>query len=195
VIDTRHRKLFAEGHVPGTILIEADRLGEWGGWFIDYEQPVYLIVGEHDRAEAVRVLQKIGVDTIAGCFSAEAVEEAGLNTETFENQKPGGIAAAVARGVYSFVDVRSQSEWDEGHVPQAIHRFLGKLDEEIESLPRDKPVATQCRTGVRSSIAASILQANGIKNVVNIDGGFDAWQAAGLPVESGRRQPVAVHTA
>lgn len=189
VIDTRHEKLFAEGHVPGTILIPMSKIGVWSGWFIDYEKPVFLISGKYDRTEAIRVLQKIGVDTIEGTFDADGVEQAGLNSETFVNVKPREIADGVADGEYHLIDVRSQSEWNNGHIPQAKHQFLGKLDEHAASMSSDKPVLVQCRTGIRSSIGASILQAQGTKNVVNLDGGFQAWKEANLPVDEMEPEP------
>lgn len=183
IIDTRDRKLFADGHVPGTILIECDQLGEWAGWFVDYDSPVYLIVEKHKRENAIDVLRKIGVDTIKGFFDPRAIAEAGLNTQSFTNRKPEEVADDVANGKYRFIDVRSKSEWNEGHVPQAEHWFLGKLDEKVGSMETDQPILTQCGSGVRSSIAASILQANGIETVINLDGGMNAWKAADLPVE------------
>ena len=65
---------------------------------------------------------------------------------------------------------------------QADHRFLGRLPDNLSAIERGKPVVTQCQTGGRSAIAASILQAAG-REVINMTGGFGAWTDAGLPVD------------
>ena len=79
------------------------------------------------------------------------------------------------------IDVRSNDEWNEGHIEQAEHRFLGRLPNHLEDLPHDEKIVVHCRSGARSAIAASVLQAAGFKNVVNLTGGYTAWKAEGLP--------------
>ena len=85
---------------------------------------------------------------------------------------------------YKVIDVRSKKEWGEGHLHDAIHITLGNLFEQIDSVPKDCPIVLQCRTGLRSAIAASILQKAGIKEVVNLKGGFLEWKKFGLPYEN-----------
>ena len=62
---------------------------------------------------------------------------------------------------------------------------LGHLVERLGELHTRRPIVVQCQAGTRSAIAASLLQAHGIHRVVNLAGGFVAWQQAGLPVERG----------
>jgi hydroxyacylglutathione hydrolase len=61
--------------------------------------------------------------------------------------------------------------------------MLGHLLNRAGEVSNDKPVVVQCRSGARSAIAASILQAKGVKNVTNLMGGYRDWAAAGLPIE------------
>ena len=61
-------------------------------------------------------------------------------------------------------------KWEEGHLHDAIHITLGNLFEQLDYIPKDFPIVLQCRTGLRSAIAASILQRAGIKEVVNLKG-------------------------
>jgi len=75
------------------------------------------------------------------------------------------------------IDVRHDGEWNEGHLPSAIHIPLGHLAERIAEVPDDKPVVVHCQGGGRSSIAASLLQKMGRKNVANLAGGYKAWVA------------------
>jgi hydroxyacylglutathione hydrolase len=83
------------------------------------------------------------------------------------------------------VDVRGQSEWESGHLPGAVHIPLGELPARMDELPKDGPLVMQCQTGSRSSIASSLLQAHGFRNVTNLHGGITAWRRAGLPVDQG----------
>ena len=74
------------------------------------------------------------------------------------------------------IDVRNDSEWNEGHIPSAIHIPLGHLAERIAEVPADNAVVVQCQGGGRSSIAASLLQKMGRKNVANLTGGYqERW--------------------
>jgi hydroxyacylglutathione hydrolase len=74
------------------------------------------------------------------------------------------------------VDVRESSEWREGHIPGAIHMPFHELRGRASELPGNKTLATICGSGNRSSIAASILQARGLR-AINVAGGLDAWRA------------------
>ncbi|PFL58928.1 Zn-dependent hydrolase, partial [Bacillus cereus] len=66
----------------------------------------------------------------------------------------------------------------------AIHITLGNLLERLDDVQKNCPIVLQCRTGLRSAIAASILQRAGIKEIVNLKGGFLAWKKSGLPYEN-----------
>ncbi|HJS08573.1 MAG TPA: rhodanese-like domain-containing protein, partial [Pirellulales bacterium] len=80
------------------------------------------------------------------------------------------------------LDVRTEKEWNAGHIEGAIHIHGGKLQERFSDVPRDKPVAVVCGSGYRASIAASFLKREGYEDVTNVVGGMAAWKAAGLPV-------------
>jgi hydroxyacylglutathione hydrolase len=65
---------------------------------------------------------------------------------------------------------------------------LGYLADRMKEIPADRPIVVQCQGGARSSIAASVLLARRFENVVNMPGGFAAWQQAGLPVTHGTEE-------
>ena len=184
LLDSAPLPKFAQGHVPGSLNIPPAMLGNWAGWLVDYQRPLYLIAGPHEVAEMVRVLHKIGADNIAGWFDSADVDSAGARTESYPAAYADQLGEQVRSGKVSVVDVRSQTEWDEFHIPEAQHIFLGKLPKQLGQLDRSKPIVVQCRSGARSSVAASVLQAAGFKNVINLTGGIQAWIGAGLPVES-----------
>ena|SRR5437016_10506572 len=81
------------------------------------------------------------------------------------------------------VDVREQDEWDEEHIPGAIHISRGTIELDIEEKVPDTNamIITHCGGGGRSALAAESLQKMGYKNVRSMAGGFKAWKAAGLP--------------
>jgi hydroxyacylglutathione hydrolase len=83
------------------------------------------------------------------------------------------------------VDVRGAAEWEAGHLLGVQNIPLGYLADRIGELPTDKPLVVQCEAGARSAIAASVLRAKGMENVVNLIGGFSDWEAVGNPVERG----------
>jgi hydroxyacylglutathione hydrolase len=85
------------------------------------------------------------------------------------------------------VDVRNVSEWQAGHLPGVPNIPLGRLASHIGELPRDRIIVAQCQGGMRSMIAASILQARGVAHVMDLRGGLDTWTANGLPVERADR--------
>jgi hydroxyacylglutathione hydrolase len=80
------------------------------------------------------------------------------------------------------VDVRQPQEWTQGHITESYHITGAQLPERLDEVPRDRPIATICGSGYRSSVAASFLRYHGYVNVYNVLGGMSAWQEAGLPL-------------
>jgi molybdopterin/thiamine biosynthesis adenylyltransferase/rhodanese-related sulfurtransferase len=83
------------------------------------------------------------------------------------------------------VDVREREEWDEGHLPGAVHVPRGHLESRIESAAPDKsrPVLVYCASGNRSAFAAKTLEELGYDHVVSLAGGFTDWKRNGNPFE------------
>ena len=96
---------------------------------------------------------------------------------------PGDAAAKSKSGNAVIVDVRDKDEWDEGHIPGAIHMSRGTIELDIEEkVPDTKAmIICHCGGGGRSALAAESLQKMGYKNVRSMAGGFKAWKAARLP--------------
>lgn len=91
-------------------------------------------------------------------------------------------------GTVQIIDVREPEEFRAGHLPGAVNIPRGLLEFRIDSHPvlcaRDCPIVMQCQGGGRSALATVAMQELGYKNVVNLAGGFGAWKAAGLSVET-----------
>lgn len=82
------------------------------------------------------------------------------------------------------LDVREDSEWAIGHIPDAKHIPLGKLSSRINELEKfkTKPIVINCRSGHRSARACAMLKKAGFENVHNLAGGITAWEQASLPI-------------
>jgi hydroxyacylglutathione hydrolase len=87
------------------------------------------------------------------------------------------------------LDVRREPEWQAGHIPGAEWAALDDISEQPPHIDLTALVAVHCKSGYRSVIACSLLERAGFQNLVNVTGGFDAWQKADLPFTS--EQPVA----
>jgi rhodanese-related sulfurtransferase len=96
---------------------------------------------------------------------------------------PPEAAAKSKSGEAMIVDVREKDEWDEEHIPDAIHMSRGTIELDIEEKVPDANamIICHCGGGGRSALAAESLQKMGYKNVHSMAGGFKAWKAAGLP--------------
>jgi rhodanese-related sulfurtransferase len=99
--------------------------------------------------------------------------------ETDDLTQPAGVYAS--RAGVQIVDVREQYEWDAGHIDEAMHIPLNQLMAGGgQDLALDRPVVAVCRSGNRSELASLMLQARGY-DAHNMEGGMEAWEAAGLP--------------
>jgi phage shock protein E len=96
---------------------------------------------------------------------------------------PPDAAAKLKTGEATIVDVRDKDEWDEGHIPGAMHMSRGTIELDVEEKIPDTNamIICHCGGGGRSALAAESLQKMGYKNVRSMAGGFKAWKAAGLP--------------
>jgi hydroxyacylglutathione hydrolase len=192
VIDTRPTAEYGGGHVPGTLNIPLNKsFNTYAGWLVPYDRDIYLIVNDGDTrdrvAEAVQDLSMIGLDRVAGYFGLEAIRawaERDGGLAGIPLVQVGELAELMKSGKVTVIDVRAESEWDEGHMPGARHIPLGHIAEHADELPREGPVVLHCQGGGRSAIAASVLKGKGFDNVANLAGGFQEWEKQGHEVES-----------
>jgi hydroxyacylglutathione hydrolase len=191
VVDTRHAADYAQGHIPGTINIPLNRsFTTWAGWLIPYTKPFYVLIDEASAEgvldELMHDLASIGLDGVAGYFGSEVVAGWAANGAplgTVDQITARELAGRRRRGEVAVIDVRGEAEWEAGHLPGVPNIPVGMLADRLDELPRGKPIVLQCQSGARSSIAASVLKARGIPQVMSLTGGFAEWEAAGLPVQ------------
>lgn len=190
VVDIRPAAAFAESHAPGVLGIPLDRsFSTWAGWLLPYDRELRLLAAEPEyAARAAHELAMIGLDRVAGWFGTESLEtwtRAGGALECVPQIGTAALAARMARHDVTVLDVRTDSEWELGHLPGATHIPLGHLAARSAELPAHGPVVVQCQGGGRSLIAAGVLQRHGIRDVQNLEGGFREWVRDGREVLQG----------
>jgi hydroxyacylglutathione hydrolase len=148
------------------------------GWYVDYGTPFYLIANPEDVDRLKRELYAIGVDNVMGYFTPDVISG---NTV----QLPQMTAAELHQRMSDvrILDVRGRKEYEEVRIAGAKNIPMGYIVDRINEIPREGTLVTHCAGGLRSQVAASVLKKHGFDNVVNLEGGIDAWQAEGLPVE------------
>jgi rhodanese-related sulfurtransferase len=102
------------------------------------------------------------------------------------------LLASIEKGTAPvIVDVRSQSEYESGHVPGALHLpfyALWSRHAEIKGNPED-PVVLYCEHGPRAGIAKFALWTLGYTNLVYLEGHMSGWKERGLPMAKRSKEP------
>jgi hydroxyacylglutathione hydrolase len=185
VVDVRDRRAYAARHLLGSYGVELGKdFASYLGWILPWGTPVTLIgdtVAEVTKAQ--RDLALIGAGRAAGAVTGDLarLEQAGP-VIAYPVRDFTELAKAMAGGDEPYLlDVRHGYEWDAGHLAGAHHIPFEDLAERTGEIPAGQDVWVYCRTGMRSSIAASILEAAG-RHPVLVDDDWDRAAAAGLPV-------------
>lgn len=187
-VDLRDQLAYGGGHLPGSFgLGAAGNLTKWAAWVVPYDTPILLVADRPDQVpDAARRLARVGLDRVEGCLEGGigAWRDAALPLLETAQRTPRQLHTHLAAGeAIHVLDVRGDEEWEAGHVDGAIHVMAGELAERLDEVPDDgRPVAVVCRSGYRSTVAASILERAGRSDLINVTGGMSAWQQAGLPM-------------
>ncbi|MDQ2692408.1 MAG: MBL fold metallo-hydrolase, partial [Chloroflexota bacterium] len=159
VLDVRHGKAFGAGHIPNSYGIRVDApLTTWAGWLIPFGSRLVLVGEDTDQiVAATRQLMRIGYDDLVGKLDG--------GIDAWARQYPVETIPSVnARELRErldevvLVDVRQRVEWDQEHIPGAIHFEGGRVAWEPLPFPQDRPLAVQCSSGNRSMSAISVLR-------------------------------------
>ncbi|TCJ16876.1 MBL fold metallo-hydrolase [Rubrobacter taiwanensis] len=176
-IDTRGLDAYLEGAVPGALHVPGGKsFASWAAWVIDPEKdgrPIVLLA--RDEADARRLrdrLSYVGIDNVEGYVTnLEGVEK-----EPVPTVSPGRLEELEAPYI---LDVRARGEFSAGHIPGANQLHGGRVLWNLGRLPKEgRTIITHCQSGARSAVVASMLRASGFENVLELEGGYDAWRAA-----------------
>jgi rhodanese-related sulfurtransferase len=188
ILDTRDAAEFASAHLARSINIGlAGQYATWAGTVLDRKHPIVIIADPGRENESAIRLGRIGFDHVAGYLkdglrSLESRPELVAFTERLSAQFAAELLSSSEPPLA--IDVRAPRERDQKHIAGSLGIPLNHLTENLEKLPKDRPLLVYCAGGYRSSIAASLLQRSGFDHVGEIAGGVAGWEAAKLPVQT-----------
>jgi len=182
LLDTREADAFAAEHVRGSLNIGlGGRYASWAGTMLSPEKPIVVLADPGAEEEAALRLGRIGFDRVVG-FLRGGIASARTRPEIlgrYARYTPETLAEALASPKPpQVVDVRTNGEWDSGHIDGAVHLELDHLAKHLSRVPKDREVVVVCRGGYRSSIGASLLEGAGFARISDLRGGMDAWNQA-----------------
>jgi hydroxyacylglutathione hydrolase len=169
LIDVRHVRDFAAGHIPGALSIPLrPQFVSWLGWLLEPGTPFVVVRNaDQDLAEVTWQALKIG-------FNQPAGELAGGMASWDRPTVATPLVRASEIGGTAVLDVRQLSEFDAGHIPGATHIELGDLASRIADVP-PRPMVVMCSHGQRAMTAASILQRTGNRAVRVLEDSAQDW--------------------
>ena len=186
VLDARSVDDFAAGHLRGSINVGFDgRFAETGGMVAEVGGRIVLIAYPGEEQEAALRLARIGSDNVTGYLGigSDGAFPAELATlvETAPRTTVEQLDVMLAADEVTLIDIRNPGERDFGTIPGAIPIPLAQLRTRLDQVPTGKPIVMHCAGGWRSSVAASLLRAQGFEDVSDLLGGYNAWADAHVP--------------
>ena len=200
VVDIRSVRDFNWGHMRvavNILLVSSQFCGQAGQLLppgaaiilIDDDTPDTLHDDMTNVEKAANMLACVGYDRMAGYLDGGlcAWRQANLPimSSMLREASPRDAASLLADdspGKPQLIDVRELWEWEQGHLPEAMHIPLHQLERRAHEVDLCRPVIAYCRGGTRSLTAASILAKLGHCAVYNLAGGIESWRRAGYPV-------------
>lgn len=185
VLDTRPISNYGTGHIPGSLHVSlAGQFASWVGTMIEPHVPIILVTEDEDAVKEARTrLARVGLENVSGYLDGGILSwhNAGLPLATMEQISVEELQhRMVENSVDTVIDARRQAEWNAGHIATAVHMPLNHLAEMAVSMDRNGRIAVLCAGGFRSSIATSVLEQLGFRNVTNVVGGMTAWNNSKL---------------
>lgn len=185
IVDVRSPTDFASGFIKGSYNLFAPMLGKIG-WVLPYDKSILLVLDEAlNINDLAKGLARLGYDKQVGYLSGSILQ-------WYKNGYPIGQLNAITTSELKqwydsgddlhILDVRGEDEYKSGHIEGSQNIYVGKVEREREKVPKNKPVAVMCSSGVRSSFASSMLLRHEFENLHLVLGGAVAWEKAGFPM-------------
>jgi hydroxyacylglutathione hydrolase len=185
-LDVRSMDEFAAGHVPGSVNIAlGGQFASWAATVLGLASHPVLIAETDAQIEEARLrLARVGIEELDGYLAGglAAWQQSGQPLAIVAQISAQELEQGLVAGKVQVLDVRREPEWDAGHVEDATWWPLDNFRVSPPEIDHKVPLAVHCKGGYRSMIAASLLQRAGFRKVINLIGGFDAWQQAKLPI-------------
>lgn len=188
IVDVREGMEFETAHLAGALNVGlVGKYATWCGVMLDHQRPIVVITEPGAEEEAVMRLGRIGFDNVVGYLTEgmAALETRPELVRAIPRLTAPELQEQLERRDAPLVlDVRSEKEWQAGHLDGSLNIPLPHLRERLDEVPTDRPLVVHCEGGYRSAIAASVLAGAGRERVSDLIGGVKAWIASQLPVEA-----------
>ncbi len=186
-LDIRMELGFSAAHVPNSLSIWLQGLSSFAGWFLPYDKSIMLVNEIDNLSDAVRYLIRLGYDDIAGYLAGGMLSwhTAGMESNAIKTVTVQNLCRLLDNqdGLW-ILDVRSDEELDSsGEITAAHHIHITQLPQHMNEVPKDRTIYIFCGSGLRSMIAASLLQRQGWKDLVVVLGGLAGWNSVSCPIK------------
>lgn len=188
IIDVREALDFEGAHLRGAINIGLrGKFATWAGTMLSKDDRIVVIADAGDEAEAIMRLGRIGFDNVLGYLQGgmAAISDRDALLDSVDR-----ITARAARDALNsdqpptIVDIRTAGEREAGYIAGSVNIPLSELSDRLEELGRAQHLIVHCQGGYRSAVACSVLQHFGFTRLHDLVGGFNAWKASNLPVQT-----------
>lgn len=176
ILDTRSPGEFHKGFIPNSINIglKGDFAPWVGNMIVDVKHPIILVIEQGSEQEAITRLSRVGFDNVLGYLQGgfEAWKNAGNEVDEIRRISPSEFAEQFSTDA-KVIDVRKLTEYSAEHVENAYNKPLDSISDWAGTIDSSEHFFIHCAGGYRSMIAASILNARGIRNFTEIEGGYN----------------------
>ncbi len=184
IIDTRKPQVFNKGFIPNSVNIGIDgSFATWVGTLVPSVKQEILIVADEGREEEVITrLARVGYDNALGFLKGgfDAWKSSNKEVDQIQSINADELAEISKNGNINIVDARKASEYNSEHVVDAINAPLDFINDSMAKLDKSKTYYVHCASGYRSMVFVSILKARGYRNLIDVNGGFNALKASNL---------------
>jgi glyoxylase-like metal-dependent hydrolase (beta-lactamase superfamily II)/rhodanese-related sulfurtransferase len=180
ILDTRNATLFTQGFIPGAISIGLEgRFAEFAGSILPFDKAILLVCEPGTEKESIVRLARVGFENIIGHLAGgfDAWAKAGEPIDLIIDVEADELAMDLPFDPNMvIVDVRKTSEFDKGHIKEALTIPLDELTDpaSMANFDDNQNIYIHCAGGYRSVIASSLIKRQGIHNIRNVIGGFKA---------------------
>ncbi|MDH6247605.1 MBL fold metallo-hydrolase [Mycobacterium sp. OTB74] len=187
VLDARSVDDFTNGHLRGSVNVGFDgRFAETGGMVADVGEQIILITYPGEEQDAALRLARIGSDNAVGYLHVDRdgqfpTQLTDLVVEA-SRLRVADVDRMLAEDAVTLIDIRNPGERESGAIPGSIGIPLAQLRSRLTDVPTDKPIVLHCAGGWRSSVAASLLRAEGFADAADLEGGYNTWAESRVAV-------------
>ncbi|MBX2873606.1 MAG: MBL fold metallo-hydrolase [Saprospiraceae bacterium] len=189
ILDVRSKAEFVKGFIPNSIFIGLDgSFAPWvGALIVDLQQPILIVAPVGRAEETVKRLARVGYDNsigyLQGGYAVWLTD--GREVDQIETVDVDTFAKRYAKDPdLQILDVRKPGEWSGEHIESAQHFALDYINANMGEIKPDQTYYMHCRSGYRSTVAASILKSRGFENLINVQGAFTDIVKSNIPTST-----------